>query len=613
MRNETAFEPAETAAEGITRAISSAHLTRVESRLLRQLVEALIFEEITACDSSTPLADDAGVLFRLPGRTQDDGAVVYEARGRRMASFGRVRLDAAPVMRVPARGASTAAHLDLFVTEVLAQVQQGERLDRFVDELEQTLLKDAQAQALEPARELAGYDELEGDLRSGHTYHPCYKSRIGFTLADNARYGPEFKRPIRPVWIAVAARSSSVAESRGIAYEDHIRRELGERQYERFDAVIAAQGEPGTRYRIMPVHPWQWENTIVPRFHQALTEREIILLGAGDDRYRPQQSIRTLANVTAAEKPYLKLSLSITNTSTSRIMASHTVLNGPLITDWLHGLVRDDHDVREPAFVLLGEFVGVTYDYAGLPEHRRRRVHGTLGAVWRESLHPHLRPGEDGMPFNGLCHVWPSGVPLIDPWIRRYGLKAWTTQVLEATVFPVIHLLYAHGIGMESHSQNIVLLHRQGLPQRAALKDLHDGVRFSPAHLAEPDRCPRLVPESTEHALVNPHSFLITDDPTDVRDFSHDSFFFICLTELAMFLNEHFGLPEEYFWSTTAGIILRYQRERPQHQERYRLFDLFAETVRIEEMTRRRLFGDDSPHVRTVRNPLHPHRSVSPC
>ena len=37
----------------------------------------------------------------------------------------------------------------------------------------------------------------------GHPYHPCYKSRVGFSLQDNVRYGVEFAQPIALVWLAV--------------------------------------------------------------------------------------------------------------------------------------------------------------------------------------------------------------------------------------------------------------------------------------------------------------------------------------------------------------------------------------------------------------------------
>jgi siderophore synthetase component len=612
ITTETMDKSREIAGGGLVQALGSVHFFQVEQRIIRQLIQALIYEEIVACDSGSRSMTDGRQPFRLAGKTDGGEAVVYEAQGRRMASFGRVHLDRTPVKRMLAGGRTANAQLGLFVTEMLAQVQQGERLAHFMEELEQTLLKDVQAQAFEPAGEPSSeqrsYDELEGNIKDGHPYHPCYKSRIGFTLSDNAAYGPEFKRQLKPVWIAVSRHSSKIAHSEDINYSDFIRKELGGGQYASFNSIVTGKGRKAEDYSFMPVHPWQWKNVIIPQFYLALKELDIIVLGEGNDLYRPQQSIRTLANFTSKDRAYLKLSLSITTTSTSRIMAGHTVLNGPLITDWLHNLIQDDDYAKQLNFVILREVLGVTYDYGQLPEHGRHKAYGTLGAVWRESLHPYLYSDEDGVPFNGLCHVDSTGVPLIDPWIQAYGVEAWSEQVLRAAVSPIIHMLYAHGIGMESHGQNIILLHKQGVPLRVVLKDFHDGVRFSAVHLTEPGKCPILNPEPTSHALVNPNSFIKTDNPVDVRDFTYDAFFFICLSELAMFLEEHYQLEEHHFWKTTAKIIIEYQHRHPQHQERYRLFDLFEETVQIEELTKRRLFGDGELRFKSGRNPLYPFR-----
>ncbi len=94
---------------------------------------------------------------------------------------------------------------------------------------------------------------------------------------------------------------------------------------------------------------------------------------------------------------------------------------------------------------------------------------------------------------------------------------------------------------MESHGQNIVVIHRDGWPLRVALKDFHDGVRFSTSHLARPELAPVLEPVPERHAALNRNSFIVTDDLEAVRDYSCDAFFFIALAEMAVFLHRHFG------------------------------------------------------------------------
>ncbi|MFH7445218.1 IucA/IucC family C-terminal-domain containing protein, partial [Pseudomonas syringae pv. tagetis] len=79
---------------------------------------------------------------------------------------------------------------------------------------------------------------------------------------------------------------------------------------------------------------------------------------------------------------------------------------------------------------------------------------------------------------NGLSHVenlYDAGnqTPFIFAWVRQYGLKVWTLQLLQVTVPPIIHMLYAECICMESHGLKILLIVNQGCPQRIALLDFH--------------------------------------------------------------------------------------------------------------------------------------------
>lgn len=589
-------------------ALQSPRYRRVEQRVVSQLLQALIYEGVLECAY-------ARAEFLLEGRSADGKAVQYRCPGEMKTSFGLVKLDGGPVIRAARNEEERPATLADVCTEILGQLPPSDRLTAFMDELEQTLLKDLQAQdQAHPARPpaaLRDYDELEGDIMDAHLYHPSYKSRIGFSLDENRRYGPEFKQLLQLQWLAVHRRLGRVNHSAHTSYETLLQQELGAGDYERFADILAQQGKSSDDYLLVPVHPWQWQQRVAMLFHSELAGGDIVVLGQGQDSYRAQQSIRTLANYSAPDKAYVKLSLSITNTSTSRILAAHTLMNGPIIADWLHGLIEKDDYAKQLDFVILGEVLGVSFNYDQLPEHRKAKAYGTLGAIWRESLHGYLREGEAAVPFNGLCHIDESGRPLIDPWIQRHGVLLWTQQLLQASVTPIIHMLFAHGIGMESHAQNIMLIHRDGMPARIALKDFHDGVRYSPRHLAQPELAPDLVPVPASHARINRNSFILTDDLDAVRDFTCDAFFFICMAETAIFLARHYGLPEQDFWSMTARVVHQYQQRHPQHAERFRAFDVFAPTFQVEELTKRRLLGDSEPRFRQVPNPLHQFRNAA--
>jgi siderophore synthetase component len=219
-------------------------------------------------------------------------------------------------------------------------------------------------------------------------------------------------------------------------------------------------------------------------------------------------------------------------------------------------------------------------------------------------LHRFLESGEEALPFNGLCHFDLNGKPLIEPWIRRYGAEEWLTRLFEKSILPIIHLLYAHGIALESHAQNMVLIHRNGMPERIALKDFHDGIRFSKTHLVEPEKGPELLGTPDYHTRINRNSFIETDDLAAVRDFMHDAFFFINIGELALLMADTFEYHEHKFWGLVRRVIEAYQERFPELSDRFQLFDLFAPSIEVEQLAKRRLFPDTELRVHKVPNPL---------
>lgn len=594
--------------EGLDAALQSDTFVEVRRRVFRQLVSSLIYEGVLRLRTE-PVGD--ALRFHLRGEDEAGQPVEYVCEGRRCLSFDRIRLSAAPVLRVSGGEAREADSLSRFLLELREPLgAEPERLTRFIHELEQTLLKDtlAQHRRKQVASRLREqpYDALEGELMDGHPYHPSYKSRVGFDCVDNAAFGPEFTPALRPLWLAAHREGTQLSASQGLEPRPFFQRELGEDTWVRFMQVLQARGLEPRDYHLLPVHPWQWREQLVATSFQDLRDGRLVVLGQAEDDYTPQQSIRTLANRTHPERASLKLALGIVNTSTSRIIAPHTVRNAPLISDWLAGLAAGDAYLRDELRpVFLREVLGVAFDPPA-PELLRPRTYGMASCIWRESLHPYLEEGEGALPFTGLCHLDADGRPLIEPWTRRLGVDAWVRQLLEVSVLPVVHLLYRHGIALESHAQNMVLLHARGEPRRIALKDFHDGIRFSPAHLAAPERRPALHATPAAHTRVNRNSYIETDSPAEVRDFVHDAFFFINLAEFALFLSEHLGYDERRFWAQTRGVLATYRRRFPELRERFALFDLEAPVIQVEQLTKRRLYPDTEPRIHPVRNPLAP-------
>ncbi|WDZ52778.1 IucA/IucC family protein [Acinetobacter vivianii] len=579
----------------------------VEQRVIKQLLQALIFEEIIAADH-----DGDNFIVRVQDRQQQ--AVQYIAKGQRQYSYKLVRLARdQDVLRQDAEGNLKPARLNQVIDEILRSIADATKVEDFIFELKRTYIHDLQSQVCFENYALPAiqypYDILESYLMDGHPYHPCYKSRVGFSLQDNVRYGVEFAQPMALVWLAVHQKLVAENHSSHIETEAFFKEQLNAQDLIQFQQQLDKQTQNAAEYVWIPVHPWQWENHLISIFAEEIADQDIIYLGHSQDRYLAQQSLRTVTNLQHPEKPYIKLSMSLTNTSSSRVLAKHTVMNGPIITDWLQRLIDQSETAQQLDFAVLREVYGLSVDFTRLPASHAQQAYGTIGCLWRESVHQYLREGEDAIPLNGVSHIQKDGQALIAPWLQHYGVEQWTRQLLKVVITPLIHLLFAEGIATESHGQNIILVHQQGWPTRVLLKDFHDGVRYSPAHLAHPELAPELDQLPPEHAKTNSMSFILTDDLNGIRDFSCACLFFVALTDIAIFLNQTYSVAEQDFWQWAAEVIQEYQQKHPEHHQRYQIFDVFAEKLRIESLTKRRLFGDGRIQIKFVDNPLAPFKA----
>ena len=586
-------------------------------RVFRQLAEAVIYEHV--CAYSSAPAGGGRERFVLKAQTAQGKPVFYMCEGVRKAGFGRIRLSGQPVRRMEDEQELEAVDVALFVQEIMPHCrEEAQHAVRFTLELEQTLLKEAQArraadaeadpQAARRARPERSFAELEGDVIDGHPYHPCFKSRIGFDLDDNVRYGPEFHPRLRLIWLAVRRDMAVVADSPDAAYEQLVREQVGEAA-DRWRSKLEGAGLNAEQYVWLPVHPWQWRECVLPAFFRYMAAGRMVLLGEGDDDYSPQQSLRTLSNVSHPLKWNVKLSLGITNTSAKRILGTHHVTNAPVLSEWLANIVCGDPYLSQLArLVLLRESAGASLRYEHVPEPLRASVYGSLGVIWRESICAFTDEGEQAIPYTALCHVRADGQPFIEPWVRRKGVERFTAKLLAVTLHPLLHLLYAHGVALEAHGQNMALLHKDGEPTRVALRDLPGGVRFYTRRADDPLRPTGLRDSDPLHPNSYSTSPMETDNTDKIRNFLLDSLLQISLAELSHVLEEHYGLKESRFWLLAAEAVRDYQRMFPELAPYFSKYDLFVETIDVGQLTRRRLFGEHVARNHAVRNPLYSHK-----
>lgn len=496
---------------------------RVAARLLAKMLGEFAYEEVI---EPVPRADGgAGRTgdYTLP---LDDGATLsFHAR---RGVYGSWRVDPGTI-----REATTGAHGDSGAPfrDPLRFLARGRRLlgldgatlGHLVRELTATLTADARLDhtALTAAQlaELP-YAELEGH-QTGHPWLVANKGRLGFSAADAARFTPEARSATSLPWIAVSTR---IAGYRGVgrvaAPGDLYDQELDPGVRESFTEVLRGRGLEPADYLFLPVHPWQWDEWIVPLFAPAIADGEIVPLHEDDDLRLPQQSIRTFTNVGRPDRHTVKLPLSILNTLVWRGLPTERTLAAPAVTAWVQGLCDGDPFLRDTCgVILLGEVASVAVEhplYDHLPEspYQFKEI---LGAIWREPLQPRLAPGERARTLASLLHTDPDGRSFTAELVARSGLTptAWLTRLFTALLPPLLHFLYRYGTVFSPHGENaIVVFDENDVPVRLAIKDFVDDVNVSARPLPEHDTMPQDV-----------RDILLTEEPSFLTQFIHSGLF----------------------------------------------------------------------------------------
>ncbi|WP_051286984.1 IucA/IucC family protein [Paenibacillus taiwanensis] len=615
-------------------------LNTVRRRVIRQFIEAGLYEGMFQVEVQplTMERPDHNTLFILKGnaanaRQETDECtskrtdqhtgeytsceasdITYRCLGSRMMSYGRYSLIHGSVIRVQDGVESEVLDIKQCVLELLAHHQvEGQLIRRFIDEMQQTVINDSMCQQLriEKGITLAGksYEELESALMEGHLYHPCYKSRMGWDEHDHRAYSPEFSPSVALTWLAVRIEYVHITTSAGLSYKQTWQTAIGQQEWNILTHKLRAAGQSEEAYVFVPIHPWQWHNQLGLEAEPLIAQQAVVVLGTTGTCYRPQQSLRTLTNYSDTKRPYIKLSLHMTNTSSIRSITPHSIASAPAISAWLHGIVeRDSYLGEEANVIILQEYAGCYCDW---PQSAYTTTTGNdsiaykTGSIWRESLMDKLEDGEQAVPFHALFAVDLDGQLYIQRWLDTYGAAAWLKQLVETCILPVIHLLVQHGIALEAHGQNMIMIHREGRPVRVALKDFHEGVEFVHAHLAEPAYCPNFASLHPIYQTCAHDEHYEMSDVNHLTALTHDCLFVFNLSELAIKLHHANFITEMEFWRIVVDVLECHRQRDKMCEEKFQTYDLYRAVCAVEKLAYRRLVNGSEWLLHHVPNPLH--------
>ncbi|MEV4442752.1 IucA/IucC family protein [Streptomyces sp. NPDC049577] len=552
-------------------------------RLLVKAVEEFAYEELLTPRPDAAAGEDAYRLDLADG-------VHWTFRAAR-GTFGTWRLAGTPVRHpAPDDGEAGPERFLLDARGVLGW--DGPTTAEVLRELAATRRVDAESltRAL-PAAALAGLDHL--DLEAYQDGHPCMllnKGRLGFSAADSAAYAPETADAVRLIWAAVHTDLAAYSGVPGLDAEALLEEELDDDVRKRFTGVLEEACADGpyaaSDFVWMPVHPFHWDEAVEILFASYLAEGRIVRLGESPDRYRPLQSIRTLANLDHPHRRNVKVPLLIRNTLVWRGLSTEPTHAAPDVSAWLHGIrANDPYLADELRFHPLGEVaaVAVRHPLYEAVEDAPYRYHELLGAVWREPVGALLGEGERARTMAALLKTGSDGRALVTELVARSGLPAreWIGAFLAALLPGLLHHLYRYGVAFCPHGENTVVLYdAKDTPIGIAVKDFAEDVNLLPENRPEyaglSGRADRVLLRWPAHELA--HSLL------SAVFAGHFRFF-------APLVAEHLDLPEDTFWAMVRAEIERYHARFPELAGRFADFGLLAPGFDRVALNREQLLG----------------------
>ncbi|ELZ95888.1 siderophore biosynthesis protein [Haloferax mucosum ATCC BAA-1512] len=580
----------------LTTALETGRWTGVNRELLAKMIEEFLYEELlepTERESDGDREDGEWTQYRLD---YDDVAYRFEAMSRPFDSY-RVELESIERKEDSEwTDATDAVQFLLDARESLGVAP--ETASHLVREYNNTLLADAHIDARKSGVEKSildmDYPEIEGEME-GHPWFTINKGRIGFGYDDYRSYAPELKNPQSLVWVAVHRAVADFRSVDGLDYESLLDQQLGDTTAE-FADRLRNQGHDPASYYYLPVHEWQWNNTVSQLFADEIATDAIVPLGTGPNTYLPQQSVRTLTNVSDPEKPHVKVPIRVLNTIVYRGLPGTQALEAPRVTEYVKSIRDGDSFLRDDCnLVLPGEIASINYDHPKFSqlEDAPYQYHELLGAVWRESVESLVEDDEQVLPLSALMHEDTDGRPIVSKLAERAGCSVdeWLSECFDVLLPPLLQYLYKYGLVFMPHGTNTMLILRDGVPTRLAIKDYVDEIAVSEVWLPELDRLPDGLYEHDEIIHQRP--------PEGMCQHIVGTLFVCVLRYVADLLNRREGYEERKLWRHVRATIEEYQSKFPELEARFDLFDLFKPEYEKLCLNRNRLveYGYSDDHA----------------
>lgn len=384
---------------------------------------------------------------------------------------------------------------------------------------------------------------FEQFISRGHPYHPCSKTKLGFSADDVVKYSPEFQPEI-PVVIAAVKKDrlhiTSMYDHADFAswFAANYRA-----AWNQWTLALTEKQLPLEDYSPFPIHPWQLNNVVLDLFADFIASGELVILDNVSINTTPTLSFRSLAPVNEMQSAYIKLPIAVQATSVFRTLSAASTENTPAISRVFHDIFLKENDFGHRLSILCEPF---GLHLKNIPDEQAKN----LTAIFRENPNVILSDDETCIVVAALFERSPissdsvfielmhsAGVTQLEqaiPYFHHY------VDVLLGGYLD-IYLLY--GVALEGHQQNTLAVFRNGSISRFIARDF-DGTYIHT----------KTLNDRGYYFQQHPTSSMMHDDIVPVRHDLLHTVFQSHVGELVLLLAQHFHCEERVFWNVVKTV-----------------------------------------------------------
>lgn len=454
------------------------------------------------------------------------------------------------------------------------------------------------------------YAFFEQLVIEGHPCHPGAKMRKGLNPEETIAYSAEFKNTIPLRFVAVHKKEVSTAFMKAqdwnpiiFSFEPVLKAEAEIRLDDRIDD-----------YLLLPIHPWQTIHTLQELYKTEIEQEKIIIFDY-EVPYVAGMSFRTIFPAQYdTRRPHYKLTTNVHLTGEVRTLSEQTIHNGPLMSNILQKIMKEDTSIDERRFIPIMECAGAHFLSANDSNIDMQTLRSeNLACVIRDNVYSYINKDEWAIVGSALvASVNGANQPLIVELIELYKAKhclplhdaivSFIEKYVANALTGFIPLMVKYGIGLEGHLQNTVpVFKKDGTPDRLLVRDW-EGIRVHRGRL-----------QQAEIDITNFHhkSRILVDDEKSVRNKVFYSVMQNHFGELFIHVSRFYKTDEQLLWNivkrVTQNIFIDLQKDPHYTQNAAADYDVFfAEKVDYKALTLMRMMGEAHSYFYVkVDNPLY--------